>query len=308
MLIRLSASLGLAGVLAAAVVPAAPALAQVGIGVGVGGVGVGVGFHVAVAPPPLPVYEEPPLPAPGYLFMPGYWNYGDAGYFWVPGTWVQPPAAGLLWTPGYWGWRGGFYGFNAGYWGPHVGFYGGINYGFGYTGAGFFGGEWRGGVFAYNTAFNHFGGVHVTNVYNRTVVVNHVTNVSFNGPGGVVAEPTAQERAFAAEPHMAPTAAQAAHIQAAAANPALRQSVNHGAPAIAAVARPGEFHGPGVVPAHPFLATHPLAAARTYGAEGHPYLATHPYAAAAVAARPAVHPAAAPHPAAAHAAAEKRPR
>jgi hypothetical protein len=40
----------------------------------------------------------------------------------------------------------------AGYWGPHVGFYGGINYGFGYGGVGFFGGEWRGGAFAYNTA------------------------------------------------------------------------------------------------------------------------------------------------------------
>ena len=50
-------------------------------------------FHVA--PPALPVYEQPPLPAPGYLWTPGYWSYGDAGYFWVPGVWVQPPSAGL---------------------------------------------------------------------------------------------------------------------------------------------------------------------------------------------------------------------
>ena len=55
------------------------------------------------------------------------------GYYWVPGTWVEPPAEGLLWTPGYWGWGNGAYVWNAGYWGPTVGFYGGIDYGFGYV-------------------------------------------------------------------------------------------------------------------------------------------------------------------------------
>ena len=56
----------------------------------------------------------------------------------------SPPRAGVLWTPGYWGFAGGVYAWHAGYWGPHVGFYGGINYGFGYGGVGFVGGEWRG--------------------------------------------------------------------------------------------------------------------------------------------------------------------
>ena len=61
---------------------------------------------------------------------------------------------------------------NAGYWGPHVGFYGGVNYGFGYGGVGFGGGEWRGGAFFYNTAVVNVGGAHFTNVYvNRTVIV-----------------------------------------------------------------------------------------------------------------------------------------
>ena len=63
----------------------------------------------------------------------------------------------FLWTPGYWGYEGGVYGWHAGYWGPHVGFYGGVNYGFGYGGVGFVGGEWRGGVFAYNSAVANFG-------------------------------------------------------------------------------------------------------------------------------------------------------
>ena len=140
----------------------------------------GVFISVHVAPPALPVYVQPPLPAPGYIWTPGYWAYGEAGYYWVPGVWVQPPAVGVLWTPGYWGFIGGAYGWHAGYWGPHVGFYGGVNYGFGYGGVGFVGGEWRGGAFAYNSAVANFGSVHVTNVYeNRTIVTrNTVVNVN----------------------------------------------------------------------------------------------------------------------------------
>jgi hypothetical protein len=70
----------------------------------------GVFVSINTAPPALPVYEQPPLPAPGFIWTPGYWSYGDAGYFWVPGVWVQPPTVGLLWTPGYWGFAGGVYG------------------------------------------------------------------------------------------------------------------------------------------------------------------------------------------------------
>jgi hypothetical protein len=70
----------------------------------------------------------------------------------------------MLWTPGYWGWGGGFYRWHSGYWGPHVGFYGGINYGFGYGGVGFFGGEWRGGAFFYNRSVVNVNVTNVTNV------------------------------------------------------------------------------------------------------------------------------------------------
>ena len=76
---------------------------------------------ITVAPPVLPVYVQPPIPEPGYIWTPGYWAYSDDGYYWVPGTWVLPPAVGLLWTPGYWGWNDGVYIWNAGYWGPHIG-------------------------------------------------------------------------------------------------------------------------------------------------------------------------------------------
>src|SRR5271170_3385412 len=101
---------------------------------------------IRIAPPELPVYVQPAIPSYGYIWAPGYWAYGPEGYFWVPGTWVRPPSVGVLWTPGYWGWSDGVYRWNEGYWGPHIGFYGGVNYGFGYGGVGFEGGEWRNGL------------------------------------------------------------------------------------------------------------------------------------------------------------------
>ena len=212
---------------------------------------IGIGLSITIAPPVLPIYVQPEIPAPGYMWTPGYWAYGDNGYYWVPGTWVQPPAVGLLWTPGYWGWNSGVYAWNGGYWGPHVGFYGGVNYGFGYTGDGYYGGRWDHGAFAYNRSVNNFGNVHVTNVYNSTVINNN-NRVAFNGGnGGIAARPTPQQEAFAHEQHVGATSLQTAHEHTAASNPQLRYTANHGQPPIAATARPGEFTGHGVVAARP---------------------------------------------------------
>lgn len=216
-----------------------PAAAQIGIGV-----------SITVAPPELPVYEQPPLPGPGFIWSPGYWAWGGEDYYWVPGTWVEAPQPGYLWTPGYWGWGEGAYLWHEGYWGPHVGFYGGVNYGFGYGGRGYEGGEWRGGAFYYNRAVNNVPeSVHITNVYNRTVINNVTVNrVSFNGgSGGVAARPTAQEAAFDHERHMPPVSAQVHHAEQARSEPTLHSKANHGVPAIAATARPARFTGPGVV-------------------------------------------------------------
>jgi hypothetical protein len=207
-------------------------------------------ISITIAPPVLPVYVQPPIPAPGYIWTPGYWAYGDEGYYWVPGTWVLPPTVGLLWTPGYWGWREGIYAWNAGYWGPTVGFYGGVNYGFGYGGVGFAGGMWRGGVFAYNRSVTNIGTVNITNVYNKTVIVNN-NHVAFNGgAGGVAAQPTAAEKVAMAQPHTAPTAMQTQHQQTASTTRENLASVNHGAPAVAATTKAGQFSGAGVVAAH----------------------------------------------------------
>jgi len=214
---------------------------------------ISVGVAVHIGPPALPVYEQPICPGAGYLWTPGYWAYGDDGYYWVPGTWVMAPTVGYLWTPGYWGWGGGGYFFHAGYWGPHVGFYGGINYGFGYGGVGFVGGRWNGGVFAYNTAVMHVNTTVIHNTYVDKTVINNVTvnnHVSYNGgTGGVSARATSAELAAEHEHHIAPTSMQTQHEHAASTNRALLASENHGKPAIAATAKPGEFSGHGVVAA-----------------------------------------------------------
>src|SRR6202011_2268855 len=173
-----------------------------------------MGFDISVrdVAPALQVSAQPLCPGPGYFWTPGYWAWSDDdGYYWVPGTWVVAPV-GMLWTPGYWAFSDGFYGWHGGYWGPHVGFYGGVNYGFGYGGVGFFGGEWRGGAFYYNRSVTNVSVTNLTNVYNRTVIENNttVTRTSFNGgQGGVAARPTPQEEAAAHETHTAPLAAQA---------------------------------------------------------------------------------------------------
>jgi hypothetical protein len=199
-------------------------------------------LSVNIAPPLLPVYEQPPIPGPGYEWVPGYWAYGESGYYWVPGTWVLAPYTGALWTPGYWGWSNNAYVFNEGYWGLHVGYYGGINYGFGYTGIGYYGGYWNHGVLFYNSAFNRFGGVRITNVYNRTVINNVTVNrFSFNGPGGVRRAPTRQELAFSRERHFAPLTTQVRQRELASRETSLRASVNHGSPPILATARAGSM-------------------------------------------------------------------
>jgi hypothetical protein len=208
-------------------------------------------IRITTPPPPLPVYVQPVVPGPDFIWVPGYWAWGEFGYFWVPGTWVRAAGPGLLWTPGYWAWNEGVYVWRAGYWGPRVGFYGGVNYGFGYTGIGYQGGYWRDRVFIYNTAVTRIDSVQITNVYSKTVVTSTtVSNVSYNGgPSGLKAQATTQEQAALQDKHLPPTAVQSQHHESAGKNRALFASVNNGRPGIAATAKAGEFSGQGVIAA-----------------------------------------------------------
>ncbi|HEY1867190.1 MAG TPA: YXWGXW repeat-containing protein [Candidatus Cybelea sp.] len=209
-------------------------------------VGIGLGFNIGTPPPPIPsYYSVPPAPYPNYQWQPGYWSWGPAGYYWVPGTWVAPPSVGMYWTPGYWGAGiNGGYAWNAGYWGPQVGFYGGINYGYGYYGTGFVGGYWSGGAFNYNTAVLPVNRTVIHNVYINKTVINKGRvcggncRASFNGPhGGINARPTHGELA-ARDRGVRETSAQRQHEREAAQDRALYARANSGHPPVTAVQKP----------------------------------------------------------------------
>jgi hypothetical protein len=208
---------------------------------------VSVGVSVRIGPPPLPVYVQPPCPFPGHVWLPGFWAWDPAfGYYWVPGMWAPAPFIGAFWTPGYWGWNNGLFIWYDGYWGPAVGYYGGINYGYGYTGYGYYGGYWRGNAFYYNRAVNNINGTNVTTYYSQTVRTVRPTGASFNGPGGATGRPTSEQLAAARERRVSLTSEQERHMRVAREDPKQRATVNHGRPAIAATAKPGEFTGRGV--------------------------------------------------------------
>ena len=211
---------------------------------------ISVDIRVDVAPPPLPYYDQPAIPGDGYLWVPGYWAWDPVAvdYYWVPGTWVEPPQRDVLWTPAYWGWNEGRYVFYPGYWGREVGFYGGIDYGCGYNGDGYYGGRWNNGAFFYNRTVNNVESIHITNIYNETVVVhNNSTRVSFNGGnGGIALRPTPQQEAFGRERHVEATPVQRQQVETASRDRSLFSKQNHGEPAIAATPRAGVFQGPGV--------------------------------------------------------------
>src|SRR6516162_7444712 len=76
------------------------------IGAIVGGV-TGAAIAVDVAPPPLPVYDQPPIPAPGYIWTPGYWA-SEVGFY--GGVSYGFGYTGVGYEGGYW--RGGTFFYN----------------------------------------------------------------------------------------------------------------------------------------------------------------------------------------------------
>ena len=171
-------------------------------------------------PPPLPQYDQPPCPGDNYLWTPGYWDYANTGYYWVPGAWVMAPYVGALWTPPWWGYNNNAYVWHAGYWGPHIGFYGGIDYGFGYTGRGYYGAYWNSGRVVYNRSVTNVNvSVVHNNVYNYSVPSARGERVSYNGGrGGINVRPTAQESAAVRDRRTPPVQAQVQHAREAAGN------------------------------------------------------------------------------------------
>ena len=203
-------------------------------------------ISVGFAPPELPVYEQPYCPEPNLIWMPGYWAYDqDQGdYYWVPGAWVEAPYQGALWTPPYWGWYGGHYRFHRGYWGRHVGYYGGVNYGYGYQGIDYSGGEWQGRNFRYNTAVTRVDENRIHSTYNdrsiveRNTIANNSRVAYSGGPHGIQHAAQPSEQVAAREQHTAPTSVQTQHIAAARTDKTSFAKANGGHPQSVTVAKP----------------------------------------------------------------------
>ena len=107
--------------------------------------------YASQPPPPLPEYSQPPTPGQNYEWTRAIELCG-CRLLLGPRTWVLAPYTNALWTPPYRGFESGRYRWHRGYWGRHIGYYRGINYGFGDTGHGYYGGYSKGGSFAYNRA------------------------------------------------------------------------------------------------------------------------------------------------------------
>jgi len=209
------------------------------------------------APPPLPEYSQPPTPADNYLWTPGSWGYANAGYYWVPGAWVMAPWLGALWTPPYWGYQNGAYLLHGGYWGSHIGFYGGIDYGFGYPGRGYYGAYWNHGQIFYNRTVTNVDTATVRNYYAYTAPRGPGNRVSYQGGnGGTDARPTAQEAASLREPRIPPVAAQLQHAHTAAADRGQFATPGRQQPASLAAGRPleTEYRSPASLPPSPVQA------------------------------------------------------
>jgi WXXGXW repeat (2 copies) len=264
---------------------------------------------VNFAPLALPVYEQPICPQPNLMWTPGYWAYADADYYWVPGEWVPAPYEGALWTPYYWDWYGGRFRLHRGYWGRNVGYYGGVDYGYGYGGIGFSGGDWRGNEFAYNTSVMRVNESVIHTTYTDPASVQRDTiasrnRVSYNGgPGGIQHVATPAEQIADRDQHTAPTSVQAHDEQTAKVDRSSYAKVNGGHPRNVVATKPPveQAHVAANVPkteAKPEVRTAPKAEARPETKTTAPKTEVRPEARTAPKVEPQSHAAPAQHAAA----------
>src|SRR6202044_485820 len=119
----------------------------------------------------------------------------------------------------WWGYENNVYRLHWGFWASSIGFYGGINYGYGYTGRGYYGAYWRNNTVYYNRSITNVNVTIIHNVYNYQVPNNRGTRISYNGGrGGINLRPTAPELAVVHEPRIPPVSTQVQYVREAAAN------------------------------------------------------------------------------------------
>jgi hypothetical protein len=67
-------------------------------------------------PPPVPTETVPAPPAPGALWIPGYWTFDGRAYAWTSGRWEIPPPNVRAYVAAHWESRPEGYAFVPGYW------------------------------------------------------------------------------------------------------------------------------------------------------------------------------------------------
>ena len=74
----------------------------------------GAGIEADAAPPPARA-ERPPAPRDGYIWSPGYWDWGGHSYSWVSGHYIFE-RHGAHWVPDRWDQVGAHWQHVAGHW------------------------------------------------------------------------------------------------------------------------------------------------------------------------------------------------
>jgi hypothetical protein len=69
------------------------------------------------APPQIIVEQPPPAPAPGYIFVEGYWHWDGHHYMWRHGRWARPPHGGAVWIGPNYERYDGHWRYERGHWG-----------------------------------------------------------------------------------------------------------------------------------------------------------------------------------------------
>ena len=75
------------------------------------------GYYARSAPPPPRYYGAiGRAPAPGYVWMNGYWDHRGNGWRWTDGRWTRPARGRSHWVAPEWRYDGRAYRMRRGYW------------------------------------------------------------------------------------------------------------------------------------------------------------------------------------------------
>ena len=58
--------------------------------------------YVRIGPPPPHHEVVVAAPGPGYVWVPGYYQWSGTAYVWAPGRYVRPPRVGAVWVAPHW--------------------------------------------------------------------------------------------------------------------------------------------------------------------------------------------------------------